>query len=153
MRRIGMISAAAAGAALMYLMDPDRGNARRAVVRDRTLHLARSGWRWTRNSAADAANHAGGLVAELRASMWTMRPSDEVLVERVRSEMGHVIRHPHRVVVTADAGWIDLGGDVLPDEKEALIGVIKKIPGVFGVQDHLEEHGWIDGQQVATDGR
>jgi hypothetical protein len=85
--------------------------------------------------------------------MWTVRPSDDVLVERVRSEMGHVIRHPHRVLVIADAGWIELRGDVLPDEKEALIGVIKSIPGVFGVQDHLEEHGWIDAQQVAREGR
>src|SRR5579864_4096933 len=110
---ISMIAAAVAGAALMYLIDPDRGNARRALVRDRTLHVARSGWRWTRNSAVDVANHARGLMAELRGNMWTVRPSDDVLVERVRSEMGHVIRHPHRVVVTADAGWIELRGDVL----------------------------------------
>jgi hypothetical protein len=150
---MALISAAAAGAALMYLIDPDRGNARRTLLRDRTLHIARSGWRWTRNSAVDAANHAGGLVAELRASMWTVRPSDDVLVKRVRSQMGRIIRHPHKVVVTADAGWIELRGDVLPDEKEALIGVIKSIPGVFGVQDHLEEHGWIDTKPVASGGK
>jgi osmotically-inducible protein OsmY len=53
------------------------------------------------------------------------------------------------VTVSADAGWIELRGDVLPDEKEAIIGAVKHIPGVFGVQDQLSEHGWINGQPVA----
>ncbi len=85
--------------------------------------------------------------------MWTVRPSDDVLEKRVRAEMGHVIRHPHKVVVTADAGWVELRGDVLPDEKEELLTVIEGIPGVFGVQDHLEEHGWIDAKPVARGGK
>jgi hypothetical protein len=67
--------------------------------------------------------------------------------------MGHVIRHPHRVFVIADAGWIGLRGDVLPDEKEALIAAIKRIPGVFGVEDNLKEHGWIDAQPVKAGDR
>jgi osmotically-inducible protein OsmY len=150
MRRTCMLFAAGVGAGLMYLIDPDRGNARRAVLRDRTLHVVRSGWQGTRNSAADVANHGRGLLAELRAQMASERPSDEVLVERVRSAMGHVIRHPHKVSVTADAGWIELRGDVLPDEREALVGVIKSIPGVFGVEDHLEEYGWVNAQSVSS---
>jgi hypothetical protein len=36
---------AAVGAALRYLVDPDRGNCRGALLRDRAIHLARSGWR------------------------------------------------------------------------------------------------------------
>ncbi len=150
MRRMCMICAAGIGAAFMYLIDPDRGNARRAVLRDRTVHVVRSSWQWTRNSCVDVANHGRGLLAELRAQMASERPSDEVLVARVRSAMGHVIRHPHRVSVTADTGWIELRGDVLPGEREALLSVIKSMPGVFGVEDHLEEHGWIDAQPVPS---
>jgi hypothetical protein len=85
--------------------------------------------------------------------MWTERPSDDLLVERVRSEMGHVVRHPRRLSVTADAGWIGLRGDILPDEKDALIDTIKNIPGVFGIDDHLEEHGWIDARRVSSERR
>ena len=147
------MSAALAGALLMYLTDPDRGTARRAVVRDRSLHLMRLGWRWAHNTALGVANHTRGLVAERRASMCTVRPSDDVLAERVRSELGHVIRHPRRVLVKADAGWIELRGQVLSDEKEALVGAIKRIPGVFGVEEHLDEHGWMNGPVVSSDGR
>jgi hypothetical protein len=52
--------------------------------------------------------------------------------------------------VTADAGWIQLRGDTLSGEREALVSVIKRIPGVFGLEDHLEEHGWIDTQSVSS---
>jgi hypothetical protein len=147
----GMLPAAALGAAVMYWMDPDRGKLRRAQLRDRTVHLARSGGRRAQHSAVDLANHAGGLVAELRASVRSERPSDDVLVQHVRSTMGHVVRHPHRLMVSAERGCIQLRGDVLSDEKDALIRAIEHIPGVCGVEAQLNEHGWIGGQPVATD--
>ena len=148
-----MIVAASIGAALMYLLDPDRGKARRARLRDRGLHSLRGGWRASVHAARGAANHGQGLISEIRAKMWTERPSDDLLVERVRSEMGHVIRHPRRLAVTADAGWVSLRGDILPDEKGALIDAIKDIPGVFGIDDHLQEHGWMDARLVSSEQR
>ncbi len=71
-------------------------------------------------------------------------PSDVVLIERVRSEMGHVIRYPHKVTVMAEAGVIHLSGVVLVDEKEALLRSISRVPGVLGVRDSLEERNFLD---------
>jgi hypothetical protein len=91
-------------------------------------------------------NRIRGVLAEWQARVANERPSDKVLVERVRSEMGHIIRHPHKVRVTADAGWVQLSGYVLLDEKEALINAIRDVPGVFGLEEHLEELDGLDMQ-------
>jgi BON domain len=151
MRRTRTIVAVGVGAVLMYLLDPDRGKVRRASVRDRTMHAARLAGRWTRNLTLDVLNHTRGLIAESWARMLWQRPSDPVLVERVRSELGRVVRHPHRVNVTADTGWIRLSGDVLPDERESLVTAIRNIPGVLGVDDILDERGWVDAQPEPQD--
>jgi len=143
-QRVGLLVSAAVGAILMYLLDPDRGTVRRATLRDRTVHAGRLGWRWIRNSSEDVMNRMRGMVVESRARMLWQRPSDAVLIERVRSEMGHVIRYPHKVTVTAEAGVIYLSGVVLVDEKEALIRSISRVPGVLGIRDSLEERNSLD---------
>ena len=128
---------------LMYLFDPDRGRARRAVLHDRTMHGLRGGWRRACDTSADAAHRAYGGLVEHRSRSIHEVPSNEQLVERVRAEMGHVIRHPRRVTVAADAGWVRLTGHVLPDEKENLVTAISKVPGVFGIEDDVDERGWL----------
>ncbi len=144
MQRVGLLVSAAIGAVLMYLLDPDRGIVRRTTLRDRTVHAGRLGWRWIRNSSVDVMNRTRGMVVESRARMLWQRPSDVVLIERVRSEMGHVIRYPHKVTVMAEAGVIHLSGVVLVDEKEALLRSISRVPGVLGVRDSLEERNFLD---------
>ena len=146
MRIATIVAAAGLGAAGMYLLDPERGNARRCTLRDRTMHATRRSWRWTRGATTGVLDHTRGLLVEYLARTLSVRPSDTVLVERVRSELGHIIRHPHMVSVTADAGWVRLSGNVLPDEKEELVTAIARVPGVFGLEDHLEEYGWIETQ-------
>jgi osmotically-inducible protein OsmY len=146
MRVTTIVAAAGLGATGMYLLDPERGNARRATLRDRTMHAVRRGWRWTRGATTGLRDHIRGLLADWHARRVEDRPSDTVLVERVRSEMGHFIRHPHKVSVTADTGWVRLAGYVLPDEKDALVSAIRNVPGVFGLEDHLEERGWLESQ-------
>jgi hypothetical protein len=47
------------------------------------------------------------------------------------------------VRVTADAGWIDLSGSVLPGEAQKLVRAVSHVNGVLGVDDHLDEHGWL----------
>src|SRR5579859_5821653 len=146
MRMTTILAAAGLGAAGMYLLDPERGNARRCMLRDRTINATRRSWRRTRGATTSVLDHTRGRLVEFLARMLSVRPSDTVLVERVRAEMGHIIRHPHMVSVTADAGWVRLAGNVLPDEKEELVTAIAKVPGVFGLEDHLEEHGWVETQ-------
>jgi hypothetical protein len=96
-----------------------------------------------RRHARSVLNRAGGLLADNRAGMRYDWPSDQLLVARARATMGHVIRHPHLVRVKADAGWIDLSGSVLPGEAQKLVRAVSRVNGVLGVDDHLDEHGWL----------
>jgi hypothetical protein len=138
------IMAAGAGAGLMYLCDPDHGRRRRADLRDRAMHFSRVGFRASRRQIRNVLNHARGLLAETERELGYEWPADDVLVERVRARIGHVIRHPHRVSVHADAGCIVLSGRVLPDEKETLLARVRKVPGVLGVDDHLDADCSVD---------
>ncbi len=148
--RIRTIATAALGAVVMYLLDPDRGNGRRIALRNRTAHAARRGWRWMRNATMDGLHRTRGVLVEWRARILWERPSDRVLVERVRSEIGHTIRHPHTVSVTVDGGRIRLRGSVLPDEREAIVAAIKNVPGVLGIEDDLEERGGLEAPLTST---
>src|SRR6516225_1125380 len=125
------IMAAGAGAGLMYLCDPYRGRRRRACLRDRAMHFGRFGYRASRRQIRNALNHARGVLAETERELGYEWPADDVLVERVRADMGHIICHPHRVSVRADAGWIELRGSVTPVEKETLLARLRKVPGVL----------------------
>src|SRR5262249_7721376 len=118
MRIIYVLVAGALGAVAMYLSDPDRGRARRAALRDQMRHTTHSTERWLRHSGADVLNRALGQLAEFRSVLSREQASDEVVVARVHSQLGHVLRHAHRVTVTADAGWVQLRGHVLPNEKD-----------------------------------
>ena len=140
------IMAAGAGAGLMYLCDPYRGRRRRACLRDRAMHFGRFGYRASRRQIRNALNHARGMLAEIERELSYEWPADHVLVERVRADMGHVVRHPQRVSVHADAGWIELGGSVTPDEKEMLLARVRKVPGVLGVDDHFDANCCVEGE-------
>jgi len=56
------------GAGLMYLLDPDRGRRRRALMRDKTLSAWRRTGRAIRGTACDLGNRARGIVAEANAA-------------------------------------------------------------------------------------
>jgi hypothetical protein len=113
------------------------------AIRSQSVHAYRRFERSMHGHARSVLNHACGCLAENRTGMSYDWPSDQVLVARARAVMGHVIRHPHLVRVTADAGWIELRGSVLPGETLKLVGAIRRVNGVFGVDEHLDEHGWL----------
>jgi hypothetical protein len=144
------IIAAGAGAGLMYLCDPDHGRRRRADLRDRALHFSRVGYRASRKQVRNALNHARGVLAETERELGYEWPADDVLVERVRADIGHVINRPHRVSVHVDAGCIVLSGSVLPEEKEKLLARVRKVPGVLGVDDHLDADCPVDGEPTPS---
>lgn len=61
-----IIGSLGAGALLMYLMDPQRGRRRRALVRDQLVHVARRVRQARRVTTADIANRSSGLWAMTR---------------------------------------------------------------------------------------
>src|SRR5258705_13553155 len=64
-----LIAAAAVGAGIMYLLDPDRGRRRRRLLEDRLGHAARDAGALLGNSARHLANRAVGIGAETRAAL------------------------------------------------------------------------------------
>lgn len=147
-----VLAGALIGAAVMYLLDPDRGARRRSLVRDK---LVRAG-----NVAADRAgklgrdvrNRAAGAVAETRGRFRREHPDDAVLIERVRAEIGHHISHPSAVVVTAVDGEVCLSGPVLASEAGRLRDVVAGVRGVRRVDDRLEVHQSADGVPALQNG-
>jgi uncharacterized membrane protein len=128
------------GAGLMYLLDPDRGRRRRALLRDGLAHTARILSDATGTTSRDLSHRAYGLWAEGSQVFKSGRASDEVLEARVRSRMGRVVSHPHAVNVDVEDGRVSLSGHVLADEARTLLSSVAKVRGVREVEDQLTVH-------------
>ena len=59
----------ALGAGLMYFLDPERGDRRRALVRDKVVHYGHVVEDSVSSTARDLGNRAKGVVADVRGSM------------------------------------------------------------------------------------
>lgn len=138
--RIPAAAALAAGAAAMYLLDPDHGRRRRARLRDRAVHLAHRAGDALDATARDLRNRTQGLVAEARGVMRREEIDDAILAERVRAQIGGVVGHPGSIAVSAASGTVMLGGPVLGHEVDGLIASVRSVRGVRGVDPQLEIH-------------
>lgn len=136
--RLALIGGVGLGAGLMYLLDLDRGRRRRAVARDRLRHAARRAGHTLDVTRRRVLNRARGLVAELRCGYSEEQVADDVLVARIRSEMGHVVRHPHSIDVTAQRGLVVLRGLIGADEVQSLIKRVASVRGVARVENQLQ---------------
>lgn len=126
------------GAGLMYLMDPERGQRRRAMLRDQALHYRLEGAGVARKRSRHLRNRAKGLLAEMRRDR-RAEVSDDLLVARVRSKMGLVVSRPRAIEVTADRGRVLLSGPIAVDEVDRLLQTVSNVPGVEIVENWLEE--------------
>lgn len=139
-RRFGFLSGAGAGAAAAYFFDPDRGARRRGLVRDKLTSLTRDAREFGDAAERDLANRSRGIVAEARYRLDRAIPPDDVLVARVRSELGRVTRNSGAIDVTAEDGHVTLRGDVLRDEHRRVLRTARWVPGVRKVDDQLAVH-------------
>ena len=64
-----MLSGLGLGALLMYLFDPQGGNRRRAVVRDKAIKLNRQAREAVVGTAKDISNRAQGIVHDFKIGM------------------------------------------------------------------------------------
>jgi uncharacterized membrane protein len=130
----------AAGAGLMYLLDPGRGGYRRHLVRDKAVHALHETTGGLRATGEHLRNSSRGLVAETRSRFRRDQASDYKVGARVRAAMGRVVSHPSAIWVSVADGNIALCGDVLADELDALLAVAKSVRGVRSVQNRLRVH-------------
>jgi hypothetical protein len=135
----------AAGAGLMYFLDPLRGAARRAQVRDRAASAVRSAEDLVETGARDLEHRARGLAHEAKARLEAEPPSDEVLAERVRAALGRLTSHPGAIVVSARGGEVELSGRVLATEAPRVVAGARRVRGVRGLVDHLQHHASAEG--------
>jgi hypothetical protein len=150
--RTSLLGGLGLGAVLMYLLDPERGRRRRAMVRDRVASRACDTEVFLKKSRRDLGNRARGFAAETRSRFVREGPvDDDVLAERVRSKMGRFVSHPGAIEVTADEGWIRLEGQILADEVDHLVSAVQSVRGVEGVDNKLEIH-WDSGAVPALQG-
>lgn len=128
------------GASLMYLLDPERGRRRRALVRDRIAHAARMSEDAIGATGRDVAHRATGATARLRGMRHRAPVDDRVMVERVRAKLGRYVSHPRAIDVDAFEGRVTLRGPILQAEVKRLLREVNRIPGVREVVPELEEH-------------
>ena len=138
MRLKTLLTAIGLGAGFMYFYDPQQGNRRRALVRDRANGWVNSMDNFLDGATEDLRNRARGLLAEMSARLSDQGAPDWILAERVRSNLGRLAAHGRAVDVRADGGRIILSGLALRGEADLIISTARRTRGVYGVDNNLQ---------------
>lgn len=141
MRKVGF---AAVGAAIAWLLDPQAGRRRRAMVRDRSAGLLRRGARRGELAARGVASEAYGL--KQKATHLREEPKDfddQTLKAKVESELFRDADAPKgQVSVNAQHGIVQLRGEVdSPELIDELVGRTRSVQGVREVENLLHLPG------------
>lgn len=132
------------GAALMYVLDPDRGKRRRALVRDKAVRTAHKASDRLEARSRDWRNRARGAAAEVKAITRREDVPDAVLEERVRAEIGRAVSSPGAIGVGVIGGTVTLSGAVLASEVEDLLSTVRDVRGVEDVENRLQVYETAD---------
>jgi len=138
--RTAAVTGIATGAALMYLLDPDRGRRRRALLRDKMNRAAHAGVEAAGVAGRDLAHRTTGVAARMKQTLVHEPVDDDVLAERVRAQLGRYVSHPRAVEISAASGVVTLRGPILKGEVQRLLRAVERIPGVREVSPELDEH-------------
>ena len=130
-------AAFAAGAVIMYYLDPETGRRRRAMVREQGIGAGHDIEDFARTRSKRAADRVRGAVARTRARVVHEPADDDRLRERIRSNLGRLVDHPGAVNVQVHDGHVVLGGNVAKSEIERLLDAVEAIPGVETVDNRL----------------
>lgn len=91
------------GTGMMYLLDPDRGRRRRALLRDKCVSATRKTGEGIETAARDLSNRARGIATSIQSVFTSAEPDDAVLSDRVRSKLGRIVSHPGAIKVRSQA--------------------------------------------------
>lgn len=130
--------AAALGVVAMYMLDPDKGRRRRALVGDKAYSVVSDVRQALGAATRDAAHRIEGLRARARRLVSdTPIPDDLQLIERVRARMGRLVAHPHAIQVGAYNARVTLSGPVLAHEVTRLLDAVRSVWGVSSIENRL----------------
>jgi len=113
---------------------------RRAVIRDKSLSLARETAGAAIRRGRDLRHRLRGLLHKTKARLSQEQVPDDILIERVRAQLGKPVSYPRAIDVRAHDGWVVLAGPILADEAADLIRQVSRIPGVLAVDCELDLH-------------
>lgn len=148
-----LLIGAALGGAAMYLLDPDRGRRRRALLLNQAIRTGRKVRDAVDAGTRDLMNRGAAVPHRVRSLFRSAAISDDLLVERVRSKMGRYVSHPHAIEATAADGQVTLSGSILAHEYSEFIEAIRGMGGVKAVMDRLVVHKTADGVPELQGGR
>jgi len=138
MRLKTLLTSLGLGAGLMYFFDPQYGNRRRSLVRDRANGWVNSMDNFLDGAMEDARNRTRGVLAEMSAKLNDQGAPDWILEERVRANLGRLASHSRAVDIRADGGRIILSGPVLRDEADLIVKTTRRTRGVHEVDNQLQ---------------
>jgi uncharacterized membrane protein len=128
------------GLGVMYVMDPERGRTRRALLGGKAVRAAHDVQYFFGKATRDLGHRTSGTVARAASHIRPDRADDDTLAERVRAKLGRYVSHPHALEVEALNGCVTLRGSILSHEVEELIGAVSSVRGVRELVNRLEPH-------------
>jgi len=150
-RVMRLATAFAAGAAVMYYLDPQAGRRRRALVRDKSAAVGHDVKEAARSRTRRAVNHVRGAAARTRAQLSNEFVDDDVLRDRVRSKLGHLVDAP--IDVEVHDGRVVLIGNLTARGFDELIATISTLPGVQNVDSRQSSGHSADERSTSRDAR
>ena len=137
-KALALLSGLGIGAGLTYLADPERGRRRRALLRDKAIHVSRVSRDGLDVARRDLSNRTGGWVAATASRLRGEAVDDAILEARVRAKLGRHCAHPHAVEVAARDGTVCLSGPILAQEAGGVLDALRRVPGVAAIDDRLD---------------
>lgn len=134
----GMFLGLCTGAVAAYFSDSKIGEIRRTAFAKGAKRILTKAAHEGKKSLEDSRNHLVGLLSQYTPKFQAEQASDRVLEERIRSRIGRVVSHPHKIHVVCQGGVATLWGIVPQEEISELVRVAEATPGVSEVLDHLE---------------
>ncbi|MBU8978044.1 MULTISPECIES: BON domain-containing protein [unclassified Lysobacter] len=127
----------AAGALVMYFLDPNTGRRRRSLVRDRSVSMGHGADRYVRGKSKQAADRLKGIAARTRANLSSAPIDDDLLHDRIRARLGRLVDHPHDVEVHVREGRVQLKGTVAEEQFQDLLHAVSAMRGVQNLESLL----------------
>lgn len=121
-----------------YFLDRENGHERRARFARTAERLARAIAEGAALGVRDGQHRLVGMTKQAWFAFRHEHLEDRVLVERIRSRMGRIVSHPHKIHVASDDGAVTLWGQASQDERSRLSEAVAGMRGVREVRDHVE---------------
>ncbi|HEX9574887.1 MAG TPA: BON domain-containing protein [Myxococcales bacterium] len=137
MRAGSFVAGFVVGAVTVALLGRRR---QRAVLGDKNVSGAREAAGGVTRRARDLRQRLRGMVYQAKSRLAEEEVPDDILVERVRAQLGRPVSHPGAIDVRARNGCVILAGPILADEVEDLIRQVSLIAGVRSIQSELDLH-------------